>query len=226
MDDEISVRCSVFCSFIGLNCQTNINECASNPCLNEGMCIDDVAGYKCICTLPYTGKSSCRVSTRPIGLSDTRGAAYVHCSVFQVKGRKYFAWGKNVQNPLLSPKTTSSSDYALSLFHDPGGGAGGKILSVGVFGVGLFWRFLGSQPAVCSPSRGGRARDYFDRFAVDGNCCPSQILLTSFRLPLPLKWQCAQLQETLLNFLPGPGLHSNPMRIAKALERGHGLSGR
>lgn len=42
----------------GPNCQTNINECASNPCLNQGTCIDDVAGYKCNCPLPYTGTSS------------------------------------------------------------------------------------------------------------------------------------------------------------------------
>ncbi|CAJ0925727.1 unnamed protein product [Ranitomeya imitator] len=41
--------------FSGVNCQTNINECASNPCLNEGTCIDGVAGYKCNCILPYTG---------------------------------------------------------------------------------------------------------------------------------------------------------------------------
>lgn len=42
---------------LGPNCQTNINECASNPCLNQGTCIDDVAGYKCNCVLPYTGTS-------------------------------------------------------------------------------------------------------------------------------------------------------------------------
>lgn len=42
-------------SVAGPNCQTNINECASNPCLNQGTCIDDVAGYKCNCLLPYTG---------------------------------------------------------------------------------------------------------------------------------------------------------------------------
>uniref|UniRef100_A0A8B9EVS5 Neurogenic locus notch homolog protein 1 n=1 Tax=Anser cygnoides TaxID=8845 RepID=A0A8B9EVS5_ANSCY len=41
--------------FLGPNCQTNINECASNPCLNQGTCIDDVAGYTCNCLLPYTG---------------------------------------------------------------------------------------------------------------------------------------------------------------------------
>ena len=44
----------------GPNCQTNINECASNPCLNQGSCIDDVAGYTCNCPLPYTGEGRAR----------------------------------------------------------------------------------------------------------------------------------------------------------------------
>lgn len=46
-----------FCN-AGPNCQTNINECASNPCLNQGTCIDDVAGYTCNCLLPYSGKAA------------------------------------------------------------------------------------------------------------------------------------------------------------------------
>lgn len=39
----------------GYNCQVNINECASNPCLNQGTCFDDISGYTCHCALPYTG---------------------------------------------------------------------------------------------------------------------------------------------------------------------------
>lgn len=45
-------------SLVGLNCQTNVNECVSNPCLNQGTCIDDIAGYQCNCLLPYTGRSA------------------------------------------------------------------------------------------------------------------------------------------------------------------------
>ena len=41
----------------GYNCQVNIDECASNPCLNQGTCLDDVSGYTCHCVLPYTGES-------------------------------------------------------------------------------------------------------------------------------------------------------------------------
>ena len=49
----------------GPNCQTNINECASNPCLNQGTCIDDVAGYTCNCLLPYTGEGERPVPPGP-----------------------------------------------------------------------------------------------------------------------------------------------------------------
>lgn len=41
----------------GYNCQVNIDECASNPCLNQGTCFDDISGYTCHCVLPYTGGS-------------------------------------------------------------------------------------------------------------------------------------------------------------------------
>ena len=33
----------------------DINECASNPCLNGGSCTDQVNGYVCDCGGSYTG---------------------------------------------------------------------------------------------------------------------------------------------------------------------------
>lgn len=39
--------------FTGLHCETNINECASNPCANGGICTDMVNGYKCDCPRGY-----------------------------------------------------------------------------------------------------------------------------------------------------------------------------
>uniref|UniRef100_A0A8C2KM06 Neurogenic locus notch homolog protein 1 n=1 Tax=Cyprinus carpio TaxID=7962 RepID=A0A8C2KM06_CYPCA len=51
---------------LGPNCQTNINECASNPCLNQGTCIDDVAGFKCNCMLPYTGTHTHTHTQQPL----------------------------------------------------------------------------------------------------------------------------------------------------------------
>lgn len=65
--------CSLLLPSAGPNCQTNINECASNPCLNQGTCIDDVAGYKCNCPLPYTG--GCGRGPRGGGGAGRRGEA-------------------------------------------------------------------------------------------------------------------------------------------------------
>ena len=40
---------------------TDIAECVSNPCLNQGTCEDLVNGYICHCVAGYTG-SSCIIS--------------------------------------------------------------------------------------------------------------------------------------------------------------------
>lgn len=34
--------------FAGPECQTNVNECLSNPCVH-GVCEDGIGGYKCYC---------------------------------------------------------------------------------------------------------------------------------------------------------------------------------
>lgn len=39
----------------GKNCSVDVNECESNPCLNNGTCSDLVAGFNCSCTANYTG---------------------------------------------------------------------------------------------------------------------------------------------------------------------------
>ena len=47
--------------FTGKNCDVNINECASSPCLNNGYCIDEVNSYRCICQYGDTGPN-CELS--------------------------------------------------------------------------------------------------------------------------------------------------------------------
>lgn len=45
--------CECLAGFTGLHCETNINECASNPCANGGICIDLVNGFRCECPRGY-----------------------------------------------------------------------------------------------------------------------------------------------------------------------------
>lgn len=39
----------------GQLCDTEINECASSPCLNGGVCVDKIAEYACACPMGFTG---------------------------------------------------------------------------------------------------------------------------------------------------------------------------
>ena len=46
--------------FTGKRCETNINECINNPCVN-GECKDEVNGYKCQCNSGFFGQN-CDIS--------------------------------------------------------------------------------------------------------------------------------------------------------------------
>lgn len=49
---------SCYCidGYTGVQCQTNWDECYSNPCQNGGSCIDGVAQYNCSCPDGFVGK--------------------------------------------------------------------------------------------------------------------------------------------------------------------------
>ncbi|XP_063431364.1 transmembrane cell adhesion receptor mua-3-like [Mytilus trossulus] len=51
--------CICVLGYTGVNCQTDINECASNPCANGGSCTDHVNRYTCSCVPGYIG-SNCQ----------------------------------------------------------------------------------------------------------------------------------------------------------------------
>lgn len=38
-----------------ISCEIDINECESNPCHNNGICIDQLGAFKCNCTDDYEG---------------------------------------------------------------------------------------------------------------------------------------------------------------------------
>lgn len=47
--------------FTGRYCETEINECESDPCQNGGICTDIVAGYYCNCTTTGFDGNNCEI---------------------------------------------------------------------------------------------------------------------------------------------------------------------
>ncbi|CAG2161586.1 unnamed protein product [Oppiella nova] len=52
-EDNADVQC--ICN-PGKYCESEVNECISNPCLNRGICVDKVNDYECKCPKGYIGK--------------------------------------------------------------------------------------------------------------------------------------------------------------------------
>lgn len=50
------LRCRCPVGFTGDYCETEINLCYSNPCLNGGVCARREGGFTCICREDYTGE--------------------------------------------------------------------------------------------------------------------------------------------------------------------------
>lgn len=71
----------------GVNCEKNIDECASGPCLNQGICTDGINSYTCHCSLPFTGWSgqTCSVARMDFLVLATAVTIATFCN-------KYFAF--------------------------------------------------------------------------------------------------------------------------------------
>ena len=52
---EYLMACLCNRGYHGPACGNNIDECLSNPCQNDGVCMDGVAMYMCTCTQEYIG---------------------------------------------------------------------------------------------------------------------------------------------------------------------------
>ncbi|CAC5407140.1 HMCN [Mytilus coruscus] len=54
-----------------------INECASNPCQNQGRCVDHVLQYACVCAAGYTGKN-CEIKFNECASNPCQHSAVCH----------------------------------------------------------------------------------------------------------------------------------------------------
>ena len=65
------------------NLLVDIDECSSNPCLNDGTCIDDVNSFSCLCADGFEGDICSRGENKPTCISIERilyyGANDVDC---------------------------------------------------------------------------------------------------------------------------------------------------
>ena len=48
-------RCDCAAGYTGRDCETDIDDCQTAPCENNGTCIDQVNGYNCSCLQGFTG---------------------------------------------------------------------------------------------------------------------------------------------------------------------------
>ncbi|MEQ2219607.1 hypothetical protein XENOCAPTIV_020730, partial [Xenoophorus captivus] len=73
------VMCRCRPGFTGARCETNIDDCASNPCHNAGTCMDGINDFTCTCTLGFSGKD-CLVRRSPCDylLCNNGGTCYTH----------------------------------------------------------------------------------------------------------------------------------------------------
>uniref|UniRef100_A0A3Q3FA92 Protein eyes shut homolog n=1 Tax=Labrus bergylta TaxID=56723 RepID=A0A3Q3FA92_9LABR len=73
-DGIYSYSCLCESGWTGSRCETNIDDCASGPCLNGGSCVDLIDKYACFCQDGYTGKTCetdvdvCREATFNVSL--------------------------------------------------------------------------------------------------------------------------------------------------------------
>lgn len=70
-------RCICSPGYAGDHCEKDINECASNPCMNGGHCQDEINGFQCLCPAGFSG-NLCQVRSMGEKQALSRWCFYQH----------------------------------------------------------------------------------------------------------------------------------------------------
>ena len=82
MDSENDYEYQCICptGFTGSHCESNIDDCAVNPCQNGGTCIDFVSDYKCYCNPGFVG-THCEENVNECSVNPCANGGTCHDSV-------------------------------------------------------------------------------------------------------------------------------------------------
>ncbi|KAK7884626.1 hypothetical protein WMY93_027749 [Mugilogobius chulae] len=109
------LRCRCPLGFTGDYCETEINLCYSNPCLNGGVCARREGGYTCICRGNYTGELSTQVSPFvPGGVSDGDWHT-VHIRYYNKPRRSAIGEAQGPSDEKMAIVSVDDCDTSLSL---------------------------------------------------------------------------------------------------------------
>lgn len=56
LDESSNPVCVCKPGYEGVGCEINSDDCASNPCMNNGKCVDGINMYHCVCANKFIDK--------------------------------------------------------------------------------------------------------------------------------------------------------------------------
>ncbi|KAH0622067.1 hypothetical protein JD844_024009 [Phrynosoma platyrhinos] len=98
---------------VGNQCEVDIDECTSAPCLNNGSCVDDINFYKCYCRRGFLG-INCEINADECLCIDLIDGYRCHCEAGWTSSRCEIDINIRLRSDLISgpPETLLHAKYS------------------------------------------------------------------------------------------------------------------